>query len=235
MISPIKFINSIFNNKNENNSEIRHVYETKPDSFERQTTSKREVQPLIIRYGSPQLTIKEHYKNHVARISELSDEQKILTGDKYRSEETNKNNLITSDKGYIDGITSGFALLLYNDEQGTLMNIEPEVIDDFDKTVQMHEFIKEEINKLSHGEKNQCKAFIFGGDKNESEVLFDEIQIPITEKSIPIASVAFAVNPYYDKSLYFDIPSKSIMIDEGYYNDYSELNYFYQLVKSENF
>ena len=201
------------------------------DTFTRSVET--ETPKLIISYGDENTPIKKYYQNHLRRLNELEDEEKIIRNkhNNFEPKDFTTDDFVYSNRGYADGITDTMALLLYNNKRGMLIHVSPYAYQDEEKQEQLQNFIYKTTDLLQEISPFKPVAWIVGGTREKSKGLHNTICVPLDIKNIKTNEIIFSTNEHNEKSIFFDIPDRKIYIDGGYYPDKSSLFYHYETVR----
>lgn len=158
-----------------------------------------------------QKIIKDNYSNY------------DLMNDLYTS-----NIFIHSDKGYTDSILNCICVLLNNQKDAYLLHLTPAKHKNPKDIYYMQKQIANFADNLSSNNQ-KCSAFLFGGEKNQSEKLHSDIVEVLNNKKISTSEVLFDKNndPH---SFYYDI-NKGIVLDDYKYCDLEDIKSDFEIVK----
>lgn len=165
-----------------------------------------------------------------SNIKKLKPQEKIMA---FNSPEYTTDEVICSDKGYTDGIFDCITVLLYNKNKAYFYHLCPINYQNKKDIKQMQNVLQNAISDL--GQKD-CRAFLYGGIRNMSDELYEDISTILDKNEIKRQEVLYSKEGHANHSIYFDIKKGIILSDEIFaYHSKQQLEENFEKVNLQNY
>jgi len=179
---------------------------------------------LNLSFADENLKITENYKKFETKLKELKPEEKLLRKQFNGLENIYTiENAIHSNKGYTDGIIDCLAVLIHSDKDAYLAHISPDNYKQTADIEHLKNYIQSYINKLEEKSNTKCRAWIVGGQENQSQKLYENVSDVLKKNNIIPSEILYPKISGQETSLYYNLNEGKILLNKNLIFDSEDL------------